>query len=105
VRAGESDRARIQREIRDQIASGTLAPGQKIPSTSTLAAHYGVHMRTAAAALAEMKAEGVIYARQGRGYYVSGADPEHGRVSTLQDITREVEDLKARVTSLEQRDR
>jgi GntR family transcriptional regulator / MocR family aminotransferase len=56
---------RICREIRDQIASGGLAPGARVPSTRALSAAWGVSRTTVTAAYAQLIAEGYLDARQG----------------------------------------
>lgn len=98
--AGESDRARIKQQIRAQIASGTLAPGQQLPSAAELARQHGVHQRTAANALYELRDDKVIYPRRGRGYYVAGADPE---VRLEPTVNERLAALERRVSELEQR--
>jgi GntR family transcriptional regulator / MocR family aminotransferase len=56
---------RICQEIRDQLASGTLPPGARVPSTRALAAEWGVSRTTVTAAYGQLIAEGYLEARQG----------------------------------------
>ena len=56
---------RICQAIRDQIASGVLAPGARVPSTRALAAEWGVSRTTVTAAYDQLIAEGYLDARQG----------------------------------------
>ncbi|NPV77523.1 MAG: PLP-dependent aminotransferase family protein [Anaerolineae bacterium] len=57
--------------IRASIAAGSLAPGDKLPSSRQLAAGLGVNRITAANAYAELEADGLIYSQQGSGTYVA----------------------------------
>src|SRR6266542_2971860 len=56
--------------IRAAIQSSELRPGQALPTEKQLAAQYGVSRPTVRAALATLRAEGLIDAQQGRGAFV-----------------------------------
>jgi GntR family transcriptional regulator len=60
----------IADELRDQIASGVWAPGERIPSESQLIERYGVARMTVRQALSALKAEGLLLAEHGRGVFV-----------------------------------
>lgn len=75
----------IATTIREAISSGQLAPGEQVPSVREMAARNGVPAAAARRALAELAADGVIVARQGRRAVVSGEaaaapPPRRGRV-------------------------
>lgn len=61
----------LYRLIREDIASGTLAPDEKLPSKRQLAARLGVSLITVESALGQLVAEGYLIARERRGYYVA----------------------------------
>jgi len=63
---------RIAAEIRAQIQSGELKPGQPVPSITSLCQEWGVARETAAHALQVLEAEGLVRRYPGRGYYVTG---------------------------------
>ncbi|MGC4806293.1 winged helix-turn-helix domain-containing protein [Micromonospora sp. DT233] len=63
----------VTRDIREQISSGTLKPGEKLPSFAALCEHYKVSNTVIRAAMLLLKAEGLLDGRQGKGVYV--ADP------------------------------
>lgn len=46
--------------LRAQITSGELAPGDRLPSITSLAQQYGVAMTTVRKALDALKAEGLV---------------------------------------------
>jgi AcrR family transcriptional regulator len=75
--------AQIAAELRDQIEQGTLAPGDRVPSTREITQRWGVAMATATKALAALRREGVIRPIPGVGTVVVGRQPAHGRPLAL----------------------
>jgi GntR family transcriptional regulator/MocR family aminotransferase len=63
--------------IRDAILSGALAPGQRLPSSRTLARDQDVSRTTAVTVFDQLTAEGLIVSRVGAGAYVSDALNAH----------------------------
>lgn len=63
--------------IRDAILSGELAPGQRLPSSRTLARDQNVSRTTAVAVFDQLTAEGLLVSRVGAGAYVSDALNSH----------------------------
>lgn len=61
---------KIANDLREQIASGRLAPGDALPSEAAIVASYGVSRGTARQALADLEGAGLIEARHGKGRYV-----------------------------------
>ncbi|MFC0863492.1 GntR family transcriptional regulator [Sphaerimonospora cavernae] len=57
--------------LRTMIDSGSLAPGQRVPSESDLVQRYGVARETARRAIALLRAEGLIQTIQGQGSFVA----------------------------------
>ncbi|MFI0736998.1 GntR family transcriptional regulator [Streptomyces sp. NPDC021100] len=66
----------IAARIRDQIMSGHLDPGSKLPSTQQLMDEYGVVGTTVQKALQLLKAEGIVVGRPGKGVFVR-EQPNH----------------------------
>lgn len=62
--------------LREQIRSGTLKPGDRVPYTSELMATYGVSRSTVYEALRDLTKEGLIRGHQGLGRFVSSPKPE-----------------------------
>lgn len=54
---------RIAADIRRRIATGELAPGDRVPSTRRLAQQWGVALATATKALTTLRVEGAVEAR------------------------------------------
>ena len=71
-------------EIRKEIKSGRLKPGEQLPSHRELQERFGVANMTARSALRVLRDEGLIYTVQGRGSYVADAVVvEDGKVVAL----------------------
>lgn len=68
--------------LRDEIQSGRLRPGQRLPSEMTLAQTYGVAGKTARAALQQVRSEGLAVSV--RGYGVVVREPVEPEVVYLQ---------------------
>lgn len=67
--------AQIAQRIRDEIHSGTLRPGERVPSVRELAAEYGVSRATADKALSALRSEGLVIAVTGIGTQVADQVP------------------------------
>jgi GntR family transcriptional regulator len=67
----------VAAEIRRDIASGDVRPGERLPPAHDMAAVLGVHTNTVLRALRTLRDEGVLEFRRGRGVTVSG-EPERG---------------------------
>ena len=66
-------------EIRRAIADGEAKPGERLPPAKDLAAVLGVNTNTVLRALRELRDEGLLEFRRGRGITVTGT-PEQGAV-------------------------
>jgi len=62
---------RLAALIREQIASGTLAPGAQLPSIAVLRREHGHSRQTVGKAMRILQGEGLIYRVPGLGYHVS----------------------------------
>jgi GntR family transcriptional regulator len=82
------------RQIRDQLAdrirSGTLRPGDPLPSVRLLAAELAVSVITTKKAYDELVRDGLADALQGRGTFVSEGGEVAGRATLVADLTREL---------------
>lgn len=80
----------IARALTGDIRRGRLRPGDRLPSSRSLAAATRVHRNTVLAAYEELVAEGWLEAARGRGTYVAQAIPElTGRVPRSHRVSRE----------------
>lgn len=77
----------IAQTIRTRIVEGELASGRLLPSESELSAEFAVSRVTIRRALEVLRDEGLIAARQGFGWFVTG-DPVSqplGRLGTIEE--------------------
>lgn len=71
----------VAAEIRRSIAEGEIKPGERMPLARDLGTVLGVNRNTVLRALRELRNEGLLEMRQGRGITVAGT-PERGAVVT-----------------------
>jgi len=64
----------LYRCIKEDILSGRLAAGEKLPSKRALAAHLDTAVVTVENAYAQLVAEGYLFSREKRGYFVSAVE-------------------------------
>lgn len=62
---------RVERSIRDLIASGQLGPGGRLPSERQLAEELDAGRTTIRLVLMKLATEGMIYSEHGRGYFLT----------------------------------
>jgi DNA-binding GntR family transcriptional regulator len=90
-------------DLREQIRTGRLGPGDKLPSMAQLRAQYGVSNTVIRDALNELRRDGAVIGQQGKGVFVS----EQGATSMAapgdSTIQARVEELTASVRLLEER--
>jgi len=67
-------------EIRRAISDGEAKPGERLPPAKDLAAVLGVNTNTVLRALRELRDEGLLEFRRGRGITVTGT-PEQSAVT------------------------
>lgn len=68
----------VAHHISEQIVRGDLKPGDKVPSERELREQWGISKATANKVLAQLKAEGFVYARVGVGAVVASATGTQG---------------------------
>ena len=71
----------VAAEIRRAIADGEVKPGERMPLAKDLATVLGVNRNTVLRALHQLRDEGLLEIRQGRGITVAGT-PQRGAVMT-----------------------
>ena len=62
---------RLAADLRQQIESGKLQPGDQLPTVEALAEQYHVSTATVAKALRALREEGLIVTRHGWGTHVA----------------------------------
>lgn len=72
----------IVQQVADQIAGGTLSPGDRLPSAGELARSLDLNRNTVLQAYRELRDDGVIELRRGRGAVVLDPAPGPDLVDT-----------------------
>jgi GntR family transcriptional repressor for pyruvate dehydrogenase complex len=85
----------IADQIKEQIVSGKLLPGNKLPSTRELSELFQVGRSTVREALSALKAMGLVEIHQGEGSYVRKFDPAEIEMPQLDSL------IMSRTTILE----
>lgn len=80
-------RQQIVCQIRELVLSGTLGEHAQLPSIRSLARQQRVGIVTVQRAFEDLEREGLIYARQGKGYYVARI-PDEARRRRARELTR-----------------
>jgi len=82
----------IMEQVRQQVASGKLKPGDQLPTVRQLATELRVNFNTVARSYRLLDEAGLISTQQGRGTYIwempSPQVMEHLRHESLQGLTR-----------------
>lgn len=87
---------RLYRQFRAHILEGRLAPGERLPSTRTLAAELKVARNTVETAFAQLVAEGFLDRRVGAGTVVSESVAEQAHTLSTAAILRGPKTVRAR---------
>ena len=73
-------------EIRRAIADGEAKPGERLPPAKDLAAILGVNTNTVLRALRQLRDEGLLEFRRGRGITVTGTPEQSALVERAKDL-------------------
>ena len=91
----------IANQVKYQVASGRLAPGDEIPPIRVLAHQLLVNPNTVARAYLELEREGVVQKRHGSGTYISDNGSPLARKERLKILWERVDALLAEARHLE----
>ncbi|MFC8716498.1 GntR family transcriptional regulator [Kitasatospora sp. NPDC057198] len=73
--SGPSAYLQVAEQVRDRITAGEFPPGSQLPSLADLQAQYGFSHGVGQSAYRLLEQEGVVLAKQGRGYFVRRPEP------------------------------
>ncbi|NUR01165.1 MAG: winged helix-turn-helix transcriptional regulator [Streptomyces sp.] len=60
----------VSDDLRSQIRTGKIAPGNLLPSTSEMVKRYGVSTTVVRQAISVLRSEGLVQGHQGKGVFV-----------------------------------
>jgi GntR family transcriptional regulator len=78
----------VAAELRRAIAEGEAKPGERLPPARDLAAVLGVNTNTVLRALRDLRAEGLLDFRRGRGVTVAGTPERGALVAQARELVR-----------------
>jgi GntR family transcriptional regulator len=78
----------VAAEVRRAIAEGEAKPGERLPPARDLAAVLGVNTNTVLRALRQLRDEGLLEFRRGRGITVSGTPQDGAVLEKTRDLLR-----------------
>lgn len=89
-------------DLRSRISSAEFPVGSAIPSTAKLTKTYGVSSTVIRAAVAQLRADGLLVGQPGKGVFVR-ATPEAvaERTATIEDLSKQVEELRVELGRIE----
>ena len=94
---------RVADSLRAAIDRGEFPVGAKLPSYSELGSQFQVSHMTVKQAIATLKNEGTVVARQGMGVYVRSTTSGESRAPDLAGINSRLDQLEARIHAIENR--
>src|SRR5579884_3450676 len=85
----------IVNQVKYQVASGRLTPGEELPPIRVLAEQLTINPNTVARAYRELEQEGIVVKRRTAGTYVSDAGSPLARRERLKILTERIDALLA----------
>ncbi len=83
----------IVNQVREQVASGRLTPGEEVPTIRALAFQLTVNPNTVARAYRDLERSGVLATRRGAGTIVADRAVERARLECRQELAGRVDRL------------
>lgn len=96
----------IAASLRADIAGGTHARGERLPTEAALAARFGVNRHTVRQAIGQLVREGLVHPRRGAGVFVQAAPTDYPlgrRVRFHQTLAAQGQSAGRRILSVETR--
>jgi DNA-binding GntR family transcriptional regulator len=83
-------------DLRQRIGTGEFPVGAAIPSTAKLIGEYRVSTTVVRAAIAQLRADGVLVGRTGKGVFVRATPAEAAQqAASVESLSRQVDELRA----------
>lgn len=87
--------AQLAGQVRSAVAAGTVRPGERLPAARDLAASLDVNVHTVLRAYQDLRDEGLLELRRGRGAVVSARTapdyaPLHSAIADVVRVSRQL---------------
>jgi GntR family transcriptional regulator len=82
----------ISAQLREQILTGKLKPGDALPSIRGLAQDLKISVITTMKAYEELSAEGLVTSSKGKGYYVNSQDERMLKEQHMRQLEKNLTD-------------
>lgn len=76
----------LAKSLEEEILSGKLKEGEKLPSSKTIEEQAGVSRSVVREAIAQLRAQGLVQSRQGVGVFVTSAKPQSAFVIDAEEF-------------------
>ena len=86
--------SQLSDQLRREILSGGLLPGEPLPSIRVMAKELGIGIVTVKHAYDDLCVEGLLISIQGRGVFVAGVDTDKARQVRLSQLRQRLEELR-----------
>lgn len=94
---------RVAEQVREDIRSGRLKPGTKLPTHREMAVKHEIAVATVQKVLKRLQEEGWVVARQSIGVFVSDSIPAGSEPLTLAAVAQQVAELSKTVADLQRK--
>ncbi|HEX2234035.1 MAG TPA: GntR family transcriptional regulator [Thermoleophilaceae bacterium] len=84
----------LVQKLRSQIESGSLRPGDRLPSVRDAAVAAGVNVNTVRAAYGRMESEGLVRSEHGRGTFVARPERARAEAEDRRELRRQIAALE-----------
>ena len=96
----------VAEDLRSRIRNGDPAVGDQLPSLATLMERYSVSITVVRSALRELRSEGIVSSRQGKGTFVKALPDtrtEPASAVEFETIMRHLNQVQDQLRTMEQR--
>jgi GntR family transcriptional regulator len=80
-------------QVKEQVSSGVLKPGDELPSVRELAESLGINMHTVRSAYLKLRDQGIINLRLGRKAKIANRQKSDNITATRDDISERLREL------------
>jgi GntR family transcriptional regulator len=98
--SGEPAYLQIARLLEEEIESGALAPGDRLPSTAQMCEEFKVSPNVVKAAVSILRTKKLVIGMQGKAVFVTGLDDRDPDVEVTEDLMTELKQIRQAIRDL-----